>query len=419
MLAVIQWSWDPLLPPEQDLMRRLAVFTGGWTLERAAAVCSESGDEFEVLDLLTRLAERSLVVLARDARGGVRYRFLESVWRFALEKLEAHPEHAALRERHLAAYLEFAERSEKAMTGAGVQHIILELSPEEENILAALAWSARAEDGVQRGLRLAGAVSRFWSLLGRFALGRRVLEEALARDTARTPTPARAMTLVRAAGFELVTGDHAAARPHLEESLAESRAAGDKRGAARALAGDLGEERGVAMALHNLGSIEASLKRADHGRARTEAALEILRALEDRATEALCLSGVAFSMIRCGDLAAARVRMLECLVLLEELNLARESFSLLEVLAEWLFATGRAAESARVLGAAAGLRTALGAPALPSEREDQERMRSGIEAVIGAERARRSFAEGAALSREQALTEAKAILDPARANDPA
>src|SRR5436190_6613969 len=92
VLAVIQWSWDHLLPPEQDLLRRLAVFTGGWTLERAAAVCSETGDEFEVLDLLTRLVERSLVVVQHRLDHGTRYRFLESVWRFALEKLEQLPD---------------------------------------------------------------------------------------------------------------------------------------------------------------------------------------------------------------------------------------------------------------------------------------------------------------------------------------
>src|SRR5262249_23721296 len=74
VLAVIQWSWGQLLAPEQDLFRRLAVFTGGWTLERATEVCSDSGDEFEVLDLLTRLAERSLLSVERDARGSMRYR---------------------------------------------------------------------------------------------------------------------------------------------------------------------------------------------------------------------------------------------------------------------------------------------------------------------------------------------------------
>src|SRR5262249_8972253 len=85
--AVIQWSWDHLFEPEQALMRRLAVFSGGWTLERAAAVFDEGADEFEVLDLLTRLADRSLVVVERTSAGHARYRFLESVWRFAREKL--------------------------------------------------------------------------------------------------------------------------------------------------------------------------------------------------------------------------------------------------------------------------------------------------------------------------------------------
>ena len=77
--ATIQWSWDHLLPPERDLMRRLAVFTGGWTLERATAVVSDDHEEFEVLDLLTRLVERSLVVVERTSSGITRYRFLESV----------------------------------------------------------------------------------------------------------------------------------------------------------------------------------------------------------------------------------------------------------------------------------------------------------------------------------------------------
>jgi tetratricopeptide (TPR) repeat protein len=437
VLAVIQWSWDHLLAPERDLFRRLAVFTGGWTLERATAVCEEHGDEFEVLDLLTRLAERSLVVLQRAEDGSVRYRFLESVWRFALEQLETHLEHAPLRERHLATYLAFAERAEKAMTGAGLQQALRELMPEEENILAAFAWCAHADDGVEHGLRLASAVSRFWSLLGRFSIGRRVLEEALARDTTRRPTPIRSLALVRASGFALMAGDHATARPHLEESLANCRAAGDRKGIARALAGlcvtamwqsryeealelgegslalyrEIGEQRGVAMALHNLGSIEGSLKRPDHGRARLEAALELLRALEDKGTQALCLGGLADALLRVGDLAGARARMRECMALLDEMDLARESYTLLEALAGWLLATGQPVESARMMGAAAGIRVAIGSPALPSERADGEQLRASLAAAIGEDVEGRAHAEGVALSREQALSEARRLLD--------
>jgi tetratricopeptide (TPR) repeat protein len=244
------------------------------------------------------------------------------------------------------------------------------------------------------------------------------------------------MALVRASGFALVVGDHAAARPHLEESLANCRAVGDRKGIARALAGlcvtamwqgryeealaigeeslalyrELGEQRGVAMALHNLGSIEAVLKRPDHGRARMEEALELLRARGDRATEALCLAGLADALLRGGDVAGARIRLCECLAVLEELDLARESFTLLEGLAAWLFATGRPLESARMMGAAASIRTVIGAPALPSERADAEELRARIAAAIGEDAAGSRHAEGAALTREQALAEAKVLL---------
>jgi non-specific serine/threonine protein kinase len=437
VLAVIQWSWDHLLAPEQDLFRRLAVFTGGWTLERATAVCDENGDEFEVLDLLTRLAERSLVVLQRAEDGSVRYRFLESVWRFALQQLETHLEHASLREHHLATYLAFAEQAEKSMTGAGLAQAMRELTPEEENLLAALAWCAQADDGVQRGLRLASAVSRFWSLQGRYALGRRAIEEALARDRERTPTPARALALTRAAGFALVMGEYDAARPHLEESLAHSRAGGDQKGQARAIAGlcvtemwhsrfeeahelaeqslalysAIGEQRGIAMSLHNLGTIEWTLKTPDHGRARLEAAIKLLRELGDQGTQALCLSALASSLLRAGDLAGAHARLRECHALVTSLELVRELVFLLDVLADWLLASGRPADAARSLGAADAVRVTIGSPLMPQEQSETERLKAGVATAIGEAEMSRNVAAGAALTKDQALAEASALLN--------
>src|SRR4030095_13674124 len=164
-------------------------------LERAAAVCAETGDECEVLDLLTRLVERSLVVVQHAVSTGTRYRFLESVWRFALEKLDADPEQPRLHERHLKSYVAFAERGEVLMTGAGLHAAIREMKEEEENLLAAFAWSPRAPHGVELGLRLATSAHRLWSVGGQFVLGLRVQSEALARDTERKPAPHRAQLL--------------------------------------------------------------------------------------------------------------------------------------------------------------------------------------------------------------------------------
>jgi predicted ATPase len=434
--AMIQWSWDHLLAPEQDLMRRLAVFTGGWTLERAARICSDTGDEFEVLDLLARLAERSLVVVARAADGTARYRFLESVWRFALEKLEAHAERDTIRERHFAVYLALAERADVEMRGPGLVAQLAELGLEEENLLAALAWRPHAADGARRGLRLAGCVSRLWSIVGRYATGRRALEEALAHDTAAAPTPERSMVLTRAAGFAVHMGDYDAAHAYLEQSLALCRAIGNRKGVASAISGlgvvammrsrfeeaftfteegmtiyrELGELRGVAMALHNLGTIEYALERNDHGRPRFESALSILRERGDIGTEALCLSALAAALVRMGEMDASRERLLECLAVLARLDAPREGTFALEAMVLWLVTTGRASEAARIAGAAEAARLALGAPHAPHERQEFEKLLARLEEGTRAAEAEGARAAGRTLTLNQALAEMLSLL---------
>ena len=440
VLAVIEWSWEHLHSPEQDLMRRLAVFTGGWTLERATAVCSDDDDEFGVLDLLTRLVERALVVVRHASGGDVRYQFLESVWRFALERFEAHLEHAGLRERHLAEYLALAERSEAELQGSNMDRAVRDLNPEEENLIAAMAWCNHAADGAVRGLRLVSAAYRFWSVRGRYALGLRLCREALDRDVRREPTPLRAKVLARAAGFAGTIGDHATARVLLEESLDIATASGDAKGRARSFAGlgvvamiesrlhdamalteesrvlyqQLGERRGVAMANHNLASVKWSLGLGDHGRADLETALQIFRELGDQSTQALCLSSLVSALVRGGHLEEARGRLLECLALLETLEAPREAVYALDALGEWLFTSDRPSPAARMLGAADVAREALGAPHLPAERVEAEKLWFRITAALGDGEAARLRSEGGALTMQQALAEATALANVVR-----
>ncbi len=440
VLAVLQWSWDHLLPPEQDLMRRLAVFTGGWTLERVTTVCAEGGDEFEVLDLLTRLVERALVVVRHGEGGLTRYVFLESVWRFALEQLEGHLEHTHLRERHLAVYLDLAEQSEVGLSGANLARTLRELTDEEDNLLAALAWCAQAEDGVQRGLRLAAGVQRLWAVRGQFALGLRALQEALARDRERAPTPERAKALARAAGFAITMGDYRTAQPLLEESLAISRAGGDEKGAARSLAGlstvaiyqeryeegialageslelygRLGEQRGVAMAHHNLGTMEMSLGRLEAARSRFEQATRMLGDVGDFSTQTLSLLALASVQVREGHLDGAAATQREAFARLAELGAARESLYALETAAEWLLAGGRAAPAATLLGAAAKARERLRSPHTPWEARDQERMRDSLRAAVGEPELARLLERGGATSLDEAMSEARALLTDVR-----
>jgi non-specific serine/threonine protein kinase len=431
VLATIRWSWDHLLPPEQDLMRRLAVFRAGWTLERAAAVVSDSGDEFEVLDLLTRLVERSLVVVERPVATAARYRFLETVHQFALEKLEAHPDHALVCERHLEAYLKLGKAAREALVGPNVLQQMVELKPEQENLIAALAWCDHAADGARHGLQLAESLSGFWTRLGRFALGRRLLEEAIRRDAGNPPNALRAWTLTRAAGGAVYMGDHETARRELEESLAFWRSSGDPSGLPAALAGlgvvamyqkryedahqlameslaiyrARGQTRGVAMVLHNLGTIEAVLEHPDHGRAHFEQALAMFRQIGDRTTETLCLSALSVARLRVGDAPSARTAMRECFAALAEIEGSRESVFALEALVELLGAENRPIDAARFKGAIEAARAALGLSRLPNEQEEMERVVSRIEIMIGADAFARAEAEGLSLPLAAAVAE--------------
>ncbi|MGE5264534.1 MAG: ATP-binding protein, partial [Acidobacteriota bacterium] len=111
--ALIDWSYDLLSEPEKTLLRRLAVFSSGWTFEAAEAVCAGEGiEQANVLDLLSHLVDKSLVVVEESDAEGARYRLLETIRQYARDKLLESGESVRVRDRHLAFYLEFAEHNE-------------------------------------------------------------------------------------------------------------------------------------------------------------------------------------------------------------------------------------------------------------------------------------------------------------------
>lgn len=142
--ATIDWSHDLLTEPEQLLFRRLSVFAGGFSLEAAEQVCSDSQVAPEdVLDLLTRLVERSLVILETSHAHG-RYRLLETLREYALEKLRTEDEEPELRRRHLMYCIAFAEPVEPALRGQDQQTWLERLHDELDNFRAAFEWSGRS-----------------------------------------------------------------------------------------------------------------------------------------------------------------------------------------------------------------------------------------------------------------------------------
>jgi non-specific serine/threonine protein kinase len=158
--ATLDWSHDLLTEPERALLRRLAVFAGGWLVEAAEAVVADEGlDAAEVLDLLLRLVDRSLVQAEPGVSAETRYRLLETVRQYGLERLREAGEAEAVRDRHLRWYVDLAERAEPALRGRELVVWLDRLEAEHGNIRAALHW-ARERGAADLGLRVAGALTR-------------------------------------------------------------------------------------------------------------------------------------------------------------------------------------------------------------------------------------------------------------------
>ena len=266
--GTLDWSYALLSEPEQGLFCRLTVFAGGWTLEAAEAVGAGDTEQGEVLDLLSRLVDKSLVVAEATGIGGVRYRMLEPIRQYAREKLEEGGEGAEVRSRHARYFLELAEEAEPRLRGPEDVEWLERLEADHDNLRVALSWALEREK-IHLAVRLCGALGWFWLTHGYLGEGREWLEAALAKGGQTTSVAARAKVLealfwlaydqwdldraeaVAQEGFELsneaeaeailaasfrtmlaapawVRGNYERARELLEESIALSRKADDK-----------------------------------------------------------------------------------------------------------------------------------------------------------------------------------------------
>jgi predicted ATPase/class 3 adenylate cyclase/Tfp pilus assembly protein PilF len=303
--SLIDWSYDLLNEPERLLLQRLSVFAGGWTLEAAEQVCAGEGvEDWEFLDLLTSLADKSLAV-AEQNDGRSRYRLLETVRHYARERLVESGGGEAVRERHRDYFLALAEEAEPKLLGAEQAEWLQRLEEEHENLRAGLVWSL-VEAGSGGGLRLCGALLRFWSTRGHLSEGRewcvRVLEKAGGEERPQE----RAKALNVAGVLAYYQGDYPAARARHEESLAILR--------------QLGDRRGMASSLNNLGNV--TCEQGDHSAARAlhEESLAIRRELGDRRGIATSLGNLGIVACDQGDFASARALHEECLAIRRELG---------------------------------------------------------------------------------------------------
>ena len=227
----VGWSHDLLGADERALLRGLSAFAGGFTLEAAEAVCaSEPLDPYAVLDLLTRLVDKSLVGVGEDADG--RYRLLETIRLYAAQKLVEAGEAEATRSGHLAYFVALAERSEPESVLADGPVVLARLEREHDNFRAAMEWAEMA-GAHEEFLRLVTALALFWELHGHMQAGNGWCARALAHDGG--PSVYRARALWAAAHLSLYAGDVATVSGRAPEALAMAEEVGDEWALGRAL----------------------------------------------------------------------------------------------------------------------------------------------------------------------------------------
>lgn len=315
--ALIDWSYNLLSPQERTLLNRLSVFLGGWTLEAAEAVCAGGEiEDWQVLDLLTSLVDKSLVVYEDQSGAAARYRLLETIRQYARDALAAAGKEALTRTKHTEHFLEIAETAATYMQGPREREWLQRLAVEFDNIRAALEWACSLPG--QGACRLVCSLYRYWHSRA-WAEGESWCLRALSTEGGKERSACRAKTLALLGGLAGIHLDAATAVPSLCEALEIAREMGDEDTAARALnslsnesfrAGDLdqalaqlqeavsiyerqGNDRGKASCLVGLGNVVYERGDREEAQRLYHTALESARSSQDYGLAAVCLGNLA------------------------------------------------------------------------------------------------------------------------------
>jgi non-specific serine/threonine protein kinase len=272
--ATVEWSYELLTPAEQALFVRLSVFAGGWSLEAAEAVCSGGTiTAEEVLDLLARLVEKSLVIAEELEEGSTWYRQLETLQQYGRERLGEADERAAVQRRHAAHYLALVERFERVIAGPEQLQWLDQLEREHDNLRTALAWCLDESEqahghadapAMETGMRLAMGLHTFWRDHDHHREGLAWLDRALVCGAA-APAAMRAKALAIAGILAGMANDLTRSQVLLAASVALSR--------------EVGDPRLLSRALHDLGWATASNGQDEQAAAALDESLAVARAV--------------------------------------------------------------------------------------------------------------------------------------------
>ncbi len=390
MRGAIQWSYELLEEDEKILFRHLAVFAGGFTAETAESVVSrpvsvaeEKLQITDVFNLLDSLIDNNLLVSKEQTDSNVRLGMLEVVREFALECLEESGEAEIVRRGHSELFLALAEEAEPNLTGGKSIKWLEKLETEHDNFRAALRWSLEQEP--ETAARMTAALRQFWTNRSHLTEARSWLEAALEKSD-NAPSATRFKLL---GAFGLVArnqGDYAATRRASEESLAASRAIKDLRqiilschavagletregnfaGARKlfeeslAISRKLGEEKQIANSLSGLGNLFLAEGNASAAQMPIEESLAISKRLGFKFNVSLDLINLGTVAYYADDTEAAYRHFTESLTMSQEMSNKVNISCCLDGLAAVAAKRGNYEQSARLAGAADGLRESIG-----------------------------------------------------------
>jgi non-specific serine/threonine protein kinase len=383
--GTLDWSYELLSDPERALLCRLAVFAGGWVLEAAEGICGDEGiSQNDVLDLLSNLVNKSLVVVEQSG-SGVWYRLLDPLRAYALEKLKQAGDELRVLSRHRDWYVQLAERFETEWRGPLQRAWVNRLEREEANVREALRTCLDRGE-IAQGLRLAGALPRFWDLHSQLTEGREWLAELLSRVCQPAPEAIMAKALGAAGYLAVYQGDVRTAEVQLTEALHLWRELRDGYGIARTLItmGEAAHAQNDDARAEALWAEGLAIARAVEDRPDTYWALQELAGLalgqgDYRRAEALydeglllkqqqgdgfgvagSLRGLANVAWRRGEHERALALAKESLPLVQDLGHRRSIAEVLQLSAHITAVCGEAEQSACLFGAVETLHTSLG-----------------------------------------------------------
>ncbi|HKA49914.1 MAG TPA: tetratricopeptide repeat protein [Candidatus Dormibacteraeota bacterium] len=289
--AALDWDHQLLNEQERRLFRRISVFRGGFESEAAEAICAGEGVEAdEVMQLVFRLVEKSLLVTDVSHPGPTRYQLLDTVRVYGADRLAESGELPGIARRHALHYLALALRAERFERSPELTHWLQRLEADHDNLRAALGW-CRANDR-RSCLQLAASLTWFWVTHGYFTEGREWLEAAL--EGTAGDASGQAHGLLSIARLSFWQGDYVSAREHCSRSLTLYR--------------QLGDDGGAGWALTQLGSIYAYEGDVDLGRQHLEA---VLASVDDGHLRMEALVALGEMLLQTGDVAEARAQLEE------------------------------------------------------------------------------------------------------------